>query len=333
MVTAGSLDDALGDTLRKLLRNGRRIRPSKGDAREFTGVLIELTDPRSRFSRTEGRGVLFSSLGETLWYLAGSDRLDFIEYYIPKYREYISASHRAVRAPGGYGPRLFGGETSQMTRLLNTLKARNGGNSDTRQAVVQIFRQTDLRPGNGDVPCTTTLQFLPRNGKLDLAVTMRSNDAYIGFPSDVFAFTFIQELVARTLNLELGKYSHFVGSLHLYDKYAAKARDYLNEGFQTTFGMPPMPSGDPWKSVDWLLEMERSIRSSSPEPDATGLDAYWLDLCRLLKMKNAIVHGDMRKLVQLKNQMASPVYAQFIRGRQDSLARQLEPQPQPSLFV
>jgi thymidylate synthase len=160
---------------------------------------------------------------------------------------------------------------------------------------------------------------------------MRSNDAYIGFPSDVFAFTFIQELVARTLNLELGKYSHFVGSLHLYDEYAARARDYLNEGFQTPYGMPPMPPGDPWNSVNWLLEMEQSIRCGSSEPAPTDIDAYWLDLGRLLKTKKSFAQRDMRKLVQLKNEMANPVYTEFIRGRQASLARKLEPQPQPSL--
>src|SRR5687767_9497076 len=106
---AETLDDVLNEVMRRLLRRGARIRAGKGPAREFTGVLIELADPKARLSRTEGRGVLISFLGETLWYLSGSDRLDQIEYYIPKYRTFINASRRAVRAPGAYGPRLFGG--------------------------------------------------------------------------------------------------------------------------------------------------------------------------------------------------------------------------------
>lgn len=119
---AATLDDALGDIIRHLLRRGVPSLSSKGRAREFTGVLVELSDPRARFSRTEGRGTLFSSIGETLWYFSGSDRLDHIEYYIPKYRNFIKASPRAVRAPGAYGPRLFGGgEKSQMAMLLASL--------------------------------------------------------------------------------------------------------------------------------------------------------------------------------------------------------------------
>ena len=62
---ARTLDDTLRDIMRRLLRNGERILPGKGRAREFTGVLVELSNPRSRISSTEGRGVLISFLGET----------------------------------------------------------------------------------------------------------------------------------------------------------------------------------------------------------------------------------------------------------------------------
>jgi thymidylate synthase len=245
MFKADTLDDALSAIMRRLFRDGSRILPGKGLAREFIGVLVELSDPRARLSRTEGRGVLISFLGETLWYLSGSDRLDHIEHYIPKYRTFINASPRAIRAPGAYGPRLFGGgEKSQMSQLLTMLKEKQG-KSDTRQAVIQIFDRTDLKRSNGDVPCTTTLQFLPRKGKLHLTTTMRSNDIYRGFPGDVFAFTFIQEIIARTIGLEVGSYSHFVGSLHLYNSDEERARNYLNEGFQSPISMPPMPEGDP----------------------------------------------------------------------------------------
>lgn len=322
---AASLDDAMGDVLRRLLKRGTPILPAKGKAREFTSVLIELSDPRNRFSRTEGRGTLFHFLGETLWYLSGSDRLDFIEYYIPKYRGFIEASRRAKRARGAYGPRLFGGgDSSQMAKILAALKGRN---TDTRRAVLQIFDRSDLKPHNRDIPCTTTLQFLPRQGKLHLAATMRSNDAYIGFPGDVFAFTFIQELAAKTLGLELGTYTHFVGSLHLYDKNVGAARQYLAEGFQTPVPMPEMPDGDPWGSVDWLLKTERALRLKRPTPSQSGIDSYWLDLGRLLRIKAFHERANVRGIVDEKRQMDSEVYDSFIRGRQAVVERRLEVLP------
>ncbi|WP_375458346.1 thymidylate synthase [uncultured Enterovirga sp.] len=324
---SSTLDDALSDILRRLAKHGDPIRSSKGTAREFTGVLLKLSDPTALFSRTEGRGTLFSFVGKTLWYHSGSDRLDHIEYYIPAYRSFIGASRRAVRAPGAYGPRLFGGgESSQMAQLVRMLEHKLQ-KSDTRQAVAQIFKRSDLIPGNGDVPCTTTVQFLPRKGKLHTIATMRSNDAYRGFPGDVFAFTFIQELVARTLGLEVGSYSHFVGSLHLYESDKFSARDYLREGLQSPMSMPPMPKGDPWHSVAWLIEAEQAIRLGGQEPVADGIPGYWLDLARLLRIKVLHRNGDMRRLAEEKAKMESPVYDAFIRGRQIAAHRRLESQP------
>jgi thymidylate synthase len=213
-----------------------------------------------------------------------------------------------------------------MAKLIATLKQKQG-NSDTRQAVAQIFDRSDLKPGNKDVPCTTTLQFLPRQGKLHVIAAMRSNDVYRGFPHDVFAFTFIQEAMARTLGLEVGNYNHFVGSLHLYDSDQRAARDYLNEGFQSPISMPSMPGGDPWDSLAWLLEAERAIRLSQPEPSPNSVDSYWLDLARLLRIKALHKKGEMRQLAQQKREMVSPVYNSLIRGRQLAAMRHAEVQP------
>jgi thymidylate synthase len=87
----------------------------------------------------------------------------------------------------------------------------------SRRAALQIYDARDLAQEHKDVPCTCTLQFFVRDGRLEMATYMRSNDAYLGLPHDVFAFTMLQELVARSLGVEVGVYRHMVGSLHLYE--------------------------------------------------------------------------------------------------------------------
>jgi thymidylate synthase len=37
-----------------------------------------------------------------------------------------------------------------------------------------------------------------------MVTTMRSNDAYLGLPHDVFCFTMLQEIIARSLGREIG---------------------------------------------------------------------------------------------------------------------------------
>ena len=71
-IRKSSLDDLLGEVLKRL-RVQKRISPTKGEAKELTGVVLELTNPRARLSQTEMKGTLFSCLGELLWYLSESN--------------------------------------------------------------------------------------------------------------------------------------------------------------------------------------------------------------------------------------------------------------------
>ena len=89
---------------------------------------------------------------------------------------------------------------------------------DSRQAVVNIYDSISRHQSSKDIPCTLTLQFLIREGKLNLITNMRSNDLLWGFPYDINAFCFIQEVMAKWLNVELGYYQHNVGSTHIYTK-------------------------------------------------------------------------------------------------------------------
>jgi thymidylate synthase len=86
---------------------------------------------------------------------------------------------------------------------------------DSRQAVVSIYDPT-ARHQSKDIPCTLTLQFFIRDGKLILMVNMRSNDLLWGTPYDVNGFAFLQEVMASWLGIEIGEYIHTNGSTHIY---------------------------------------------------------------------------------------------------------------------
>ena len=123
-----------------------------------------------------------------------------------------------------------------------------------------------------------------RGERVDMVVFMRSNDAYLGLPHDIFAFTMLQELVARTIGAELGTYVHMVGSLHLYDNDRDATNEFLEEGFASFRPMPPMPPGDPTAAVEWIVEAEAAVRVGGiVEPDSVG-EPYWADLVRLLNI-------------------------------------------------
>ena len=302
----GSLDDLMLEVFKEILSNGKMITPTKGKAQEITGVLLELENPRARLSRTETRGRSFSCLGELLWYLAGRNDLEFISYYLSDYRH--SADNGLIF--GGYGPRLFSwkglNQVETVTKLLSTKK-------DTRQAVIQLFDREDLVGKHSDVPCTCTLQFILRENKLNMFAFMRSNDAFLGLPHDVFSFTMIQEMIARAISADLGSYKHAVGSLHIYGEDEDAARQFMEEGYQSNVPMPEMPPGDPWKSVHALQEAEASIRERGQIDAKPDLHPYWADLVRLLQIfyyfKKVRNEGEIRVLMR---KMSSRIYDPFI---------------------
>ena len=307
-----TLDDVMRWVFAQILQEGQEIHPTKGPAKELSGVLIELTNPLARISRTETKGKPFSCLGELFWYLAQTKDLSFISYYLPAYKAYADGGEIF----GGYGPRLFNWDgVNQFANVAEMLKRK----PDSRQAVIQLFDAHDILETHKDIPCTCTVQFIVRGQHLHMLTYMRSNDAFVGMPHDIFCFTMLQEIMARTLACELGRYKHMVGSLHLYDESVDNAQQFLNEGWQsTTTLMGSMPAGDPWPAIDLVLSAEHAIRTDQeydPERLLEGLDPYWGDLIRLLLVFRASKKRDDDRIRELRRAMSSPVFDSFIDGR------------------
>jgi len=306
-----TVDDLMRQVIELIQSFGKPIETSKGPCAEVTGILLELINPLARLSRTETRGKLFSPLGELCWYLAQSKQLNFIEYYLKRYKE--SAENDEI--PGAYGPRLF--DWNGIDQIAN-VTARLRAKPNTRRAAVQLFDAADLDVEHKDVPCTCTLQFLLRDGKLNMIAFMRSNDAYLGLPHDIFCFTMLQEIVARDIPAQLGTYKHIVGSLHLYDSDRENAQQFLNEGFQpTTLFMPPMPEGDPWPAINALLQAESQIRAGEQvaRSQIAQPDPYWADLVRLLLIFRADRDSDVNRIKELREAMSSEYFRTFIDMR------------------
>lgn len=319
---AETLDDLLADVFIKLLKNPVIVTASRGGFSEIFGAMLVLNNPRARLSRTESKGKIFSALGELFWYLSEGNSLEFMEYYLPGV--YTAESDDNVSVRSGYGQRLFNHNgINQIQNVLSLLKEK----TTSRRAVIQLFDATDLTEDFKSIPCTCTLQFLIRDGKLNMLVNMRSNDAYLGLPHDIFAFTMLQEIVARSLRVELGIYKHCAGSLHLYEKDHGKAKTYLSEGWQSPISMEVMPDGDPWEAINLVGAIEKQARLAEDVNLAeVKLDAYWADICRLLivfqklKLAKRQEKETVASCNEIKNQLSSKVYHMFVDAKLDSFS-------------
>lgn len=257
---------------------------------EKLGISLKIRNPVQRVCQVPARrtNIVFN-FAETLWYLSGSNRTDYITYYAPSLEKY-SADGKILMGTA-YGPRLFGGQpphgVSQWDRVVDVLRRDD---PVSKRAVITIFDSAeDISLQNIDVSCTMCLQFLLRQGRLNLVVFMRANDAYRGIVSDVFSFTLLQEVMARQLGADMGEYVHFVGSMHLYKTDLARASEVLASADRDRaphHEFPSMPPGDNWPYIRRVLDAEQSIREDRGDFKLQAcrreLPEYWYQVVLLL---------------------------------------------------
>jgi thymidylate synthase len=276
------------------------------NTKEIYPVCIELTNIRKRCTTLQQRKWnLIFGIGEFAWHARGSNRLKDIEYYS---RNWVNVSENGLTIREScYGNKIFG-ESQNWQKLLDELRNDRG----SRRAVINLYDSRNTLGQNlNDVACTLSLQFLIRNNKLDLVVTMRSNDIIWGLPNDIFFFTILQEYLALILGVEPGKYYHQVASMHIYSRHFFLMDKILSNPTFIDFTMPHM--GHP-EVLTTFLENEMMIRKGQ-DLDAKGSgSAYWDEFISLLKLrsrhlsviaKNEIINNSEYKEVL---ELCSPSY-------------------------
>ncbi|GAA1456966.1 thymidylate synthase [Nocardiopsis exhalans] len=328
-----SFHDTYLEVLHTVTTSAEYDTSSRGnDSAELTNVSFRITDPRDRLPFLKRRPVnIVYNLAETLWYAAGRDDLDMIGYYAPGMGHY-SANGKSLTGTA-YGTKLFAPDRQgvrQWDRVLDLLRA----DPDTKRAVLGIYRPEELAiTDNPDVSCTVAAQFLLRGGRLHLTCYMRGNDAYMGMVSDVFAFTFLQELAACQLGVELGHYTHHVASMHVNHRDAKNVRRLLNEGNQDgyvrpTFTPPEMPAGDVASALGTVLEHEELLRTNEVQHtpksvSETGLPEYWQQVLLLFEAYRQIKHTDQSVSAELLD-LLDPGYQWLVRHRWKNRMPQFE---------
>lgn len=276
MYKYSTLDHVWRNTLGRLL-NAKTVDSRLGPTKEIVGYQIFLASTDFTFLVNECRALSpYYACAETLWYLSYQQSINMIKAYAPQYEKFAEDGI----AHGAYGYRLWSNlwmHNNQLAIVINIL-ARE---PNSRQAIITMWTaQDDLgMDDKKDLPCTLSMQFLIRDERVCLIVTMRSNDAWLGLPYDIFAFTCIQKLVAQAVGREPGWYCHQAGSEHLYKKDWDKAK----EASEVKFGNPPTDGWSVAPIENWdahrqaALDIERDARVSHVWPMQNN-DTMLMDL-------------------------------------------------------
>lgn len=204
--------------------------PSRnGPALVHIGYAESLGNVDRNFLTVEARALKpYYANAELLWYLSGRKSIAMIQSYAPSYAKYDQGDGTTF---GAYGDRWINDYSfrhhlayinsppkSQLFAAIEVLRRF----PESRQCIMSMWNGGDLCHAivadKADLPCTLGLQFMIHHKQLHCISTMRSNDAWLGFPYDVFCFTSIQRLIAYELGIYCGHFYHRVGNMHLYEK-------------------------------------------------------------------------------------------------------------------
>ena len=188
------------------------------NTRALFNIGFEIEDPMDNLIEDEDRNwKLDYAEAEWQWYLSGDNNINKLgELYgkVPEIWKRMADKEGFVNSNYGWQWE----RNDQLDYVIDLLKH----NPKTRQAAVSMYDRKEGYMYDNDTPCTYAIQFTILNDKLNMCVTMRSNDLWYGFCNDQYCFSKLQELVAIKTDLSIGNYYHFAHNLHLYDNIIEK---------------------------------------------------------------------------------------------------------------
>ena len=184
-----------------------------GDTKTLFNVGFYMTDPKDRkIVNKERKWKEDYAEAEWQWYLSGDKsifKLGDIYGKIPPIWSRMADLQGNVNSNYGYQWQ----RNDQIGYIIDKLKR----DMFTRHACISIYDGKEHDKFATDTPCTYAIQFTIVHGRLDMCVTMRSNDLWYGFCNDQYQFSKLQEMVSKRLKIETGIYYHFAHNMHLYD--------------------------------------------------------------------------------------------------------------------
>lgn len=247
--------------LKQILDLGQPVEPRGMKTLELPQSTIQVNMRRPVLTVPERKLSYQFMAAEAYWILSGDDTVAGIA----QYNQHIAKfSDDGVKFFGAYGPKVVGQLNYVVQKLVE--------DRDTRQAGMTIWRENP--PATKDVPCTVAIFFNIRGSHLNVHVFMRSSDAWLGLPYDVFNFSMIGHRVCGYFNAiaRSKKFSEVspgglyltMASSHLYEQHFEPAREIVDKHFENPDLSQTGTPGQTFWNFDMLMPILDKLRDSKP---------------------------------------------------------------------
>lgn len=250
--------------LEHIIRNGRQVNARGLAFLETLNVSLTVEMAWPMVTSEARNASLKYYFGEAWWILSGHGDLDSILPYNKNMARYADNGQFF----GAYGPPF----QEQIDRVADELIK----DSFSRRAVLTLWRQNPPMETK-DFPCTISIQWVIRDGKLHCFDSMRSSDAWLGWPYDIFTFSCASAYLSLLIRMKSGR-EHPLGNItlnavsqHLYLSDLDKAMKVLQTTDDKEFRVSLDPSrfdttGDFLKRLKELADKHSTSMEGLKDP-------------------------------------------------------------------
>lgn len=212
------------DLIKDILINGEE-EPVRDDnvAKVLFGKQLEFCNNSKLFPILTSKEMYFKNIKyELKWILDGLTNVNYLK------NNGVSIWNKWANNEGEIGDtygkqlRSFNG-IDQLKTIISELEKFKY----SRQLVISLWNPVAISQGNIK-PCYHAFQFVYTSNKLNIIVSQRSADVFVGLPYDMGTFNLLLLLVCNEYGFQPGKVQINIGNAHIYKEHYDGCTRYLN---------------------------------------------------------------------------------------------------------
>lgn len=251
--------------LKALLEKGEKSSPRGMPTRELRSLVIQIEKPHERFLKLSNLNYPLIFLKQLLS-IVGKEDSSAISFYETLLED---GTHSAAYIYND----LY---TSQTRKYLENIFLLLRKDPHSRQAIYPVLASST---NSSQLPITVSVQFFVRCSALHTTVYIRSNDIWKGLITDMHFLTFLQEILAAWLEVEIGTYTHIIGSAHIYEESFPAIQELLETSESIPIFSPPnlflAKYDETFEQISHVLENEKKLRYfDNAKPEIEIPDSY-----------------------------------------------------------
>lgn len=191
-------------------------------AKALFGEVISFNCSTRLFPILTSKEMFFKNIKyELKWMLLGLSNVNYLKNNGVSIWNKWANEHGDIGDTYGRQLRSFNG-VDQVKYLTEEIEK----NIYSRQIVISLWNPVAIHMGNLK-PCYHAFQFCYIGEKMNILVSQRSADVFIGLPYDICTFTLLLYLVCCEYNLTPGVVQINIGNAHIYKEHYSACEKYL----------------------------------------------------------------------------------------------------------